>query len=97
MRKEVHIVVETEIKIMILTLNPVKKGYLQSFNMESYFEFEKQFADIALSEALHSISLLPFSDQENLILILKSTGETKTMSQTIMRQMIEYARSIKQA
>lgn len=59
------------------------------------FEFDKTFAEVTPLEELRSINLASYADTENLIIIIKSTGESKMMSQSIMRQMIEYANSIK--
>jgi hypothetical protein len=95
LRKDIHFVVETELKIHVLSLILAKSGFQQSFEVEVHFEFDKSFAEIAVNEKIKSISLQNYADKENLIVILKSTGESKMMSESIMHMMIEYANSIK--
>lgn len=85
LRKEIHIVVETELKIRILSLDPVKSGNsAETFDLKEVLEFEKKFAEIGINDMIKSISLENYADQENLIVILKSNGESKMMSRDIM-------------
>ena len=88
---------ETSDKIQVFKAEPLKSGVVPSFELEVVFEFEKQFAEINMNEEIKSISLESYSDQENLIVILMKDGQMKVMSESIMRQMIEYANSVKKA
>lgn len=78
-------------------MEPVKVGLMQSFDVETHFEFEKSFAEIGVTEEIRSITLESYGDEDNLIVILKKSGESKMMSEAIMKMMIDYANSIKQA
>lgn len=70
---------------------------MQSFDIETIFEFEKSFAQIGVNEKIDSISLENYSDQENLLVVIKESGEVAVMSKNIHKLMVEYYNSIKAA
>ena len=96
LRKDVHVVVESQQAIHVLCLLPVKQGQQQTFEVEKVFAFTKEFAKIGELEPIRSVSLESYADKENLLVIVKASGESRVMSQAIERAMIEYLASIKQ-
>lgn len=85
MRKEIHFVLETELKIHVYSLTPTKSGLEQTFDIEIIFEFEKSFVEIGVTEKIKSINIEGYADRENLLVILKGNGDAVVMSESIHR------------
>ena len=94
MRKEVQLVVETGLRIEILTVNHTKGG---KFEIREHFSFDKSFVDIGTFDSIKKITLENYADQENLIVIHMASNQIKVFSESIEIQMIEYANNVKAA
>ena len=57
--------------------------------------FEKSFADIGAGEKLKTIDLLNYGEVDNLIVVIKESGESKMMSKDIIQMMLDYQKSTK--
>lgn len=62
-RKEIHFVIESEIKIHIMKMNQIKddQGKIK-FEVSESFAFEKQFIEIRMKDKINSITLQNYAD-----------------------------------
>lgn len=89
-RKELHFLFETETALNIMKLEKSTQSDVKGFLMMPIFVFEKEKVDIKFGEQIWKCSLVNIADRENLVAIIKSTGEMKVMSENIMKLIIEY-------